>query len=278
MGLAPDHLFDLVTDLTKSMGAPKPVRFGALGMFEARATLQKAAQLVFKQASLPHFDISDADVVFSFGANFLETWLSPVAFTRGFSHMRQGASGRRGYLVQFEPRMSQTASVADEWIPVTPGTEAFVAQAIGRLVAEERGSIPDAYRDVVVEDIVQISGVEEETLHRLARIFARGEHPLAIPGGSALGQVNGLQAAEMILTLNVLVDNLGQPGGVNLTPSTPIQSIDRSPATLKEMKRFVGKLGSGEIKVLFVHGVNPVFELPKALNFERALENVPLVW
>ena len=33
----------------------------------------------------------------------------------------------------------------------------------------------------------------------------------------------------------------------------------------------------GKIKVLFVHGINPVFELPAALGFEAALANVPLV-
>ena len=44
MGMAPDHLFDLVTDLAKAIGAPAPLRFGALGMFEARATLSKAAE------------------------------------------------------------------------------------------------------------------------------------------------------------------------------------------------------------------------------------------
>ena len=32
---------------------------------------------------------------------------------------------------------------------------------------------------------------------------------------------------------------------------------------------------SGGVKVLFVHGVNPVFELPKAIGFADALANVP---
>ena len=141
MGLAPDHLFDLVSELTANMGADSAVRYGALSMFESRATLSKAAQEMFGLAALPLFDLASADVVVSFGANFLETWLSPVAYTRGFSKMRKGhdASGKRGYLVQFEARMSQTASKADEWIPVKPGTEGLVAAALGRLVAEARG-------------------------------------------------------------------------------------------------------------------------------------------
>jgi anaerobic selenocysteine-containing dehydrogenase len=33
----------------------------------------------------------------------------------------------------------------------------------------------------------------------------------------------------------------------------------------------------GEIKVLFVHGINPIFELPAALGFEAAMANLPQV-
>ena len=56
MGMAPDHLFDLVTDLSNATGINAPVRFGALGMFESRATLSKAAENLFGEASLPFFD------------------------------------------------------------------------------------------------------------------------------------------------------------------------------------------------------------------------------
>jgi len=46
---------------------------------------------------------------------------------------------------------------------------------------------------------------------------------------------------------------------------------------MREMADFVSKLKSGSIKVLFVHGVNPAFELPKSLGFVDALTNVPQV-
>src|SRR5512142_345226 len=49
LGTYPDHLFDLVSELTKALGAPDPVRYGALCMFEARATLVQAAQNLFGQ-------------------------------------------------------------------------------------------------------------------------------------------------------------------------------------------------------------------------------------
>ena len=136
LGTTSDHLFDLVADLSTQTGINPPVRFGALSMFESRATLRKAAENLFGEAGLPFFDVGGAQMVFSFGANFLETWLSPVSYTRGFAGLREAQTKRRGKLVQFESRMSSTAGKADEWIPLRPGTEAMVALAIGRLASE----------------------------------------------------------------------------------------------------------------------------------------------
>jgi anaerobic selenocysteine-containing dehydrogenase len=279
MGMAPDHLFDLVTDLTKALGAPAPIRFGALSMFEARATLTKAAHDIFGEDGLPFFDIAGSDLVLSFGANFLETWLSPVAQTRGFSKMRRNKT--RGSLVQFEARMSQTGAKADEWVAIKPGSEAMIALAIGRLVAEARSiSMPAAYANVNVTDIASNSGVKLETLQKVADMFVHANAPLAIPGGPALGQSNGLQAAEAILALNALAGsagNFGKDGGVFLSPHSPFGDDYHRPASAKEMQDFIQTLSSGKIKVLFVHGVNPLFELPRNFGMADALKSVDQV-
>lgn len=278
MGLAPDHLFDLVTDLAATLGAPAPVRFGALSMFESRATLSKAAENLFGQSAMPFFDIANADLVLSFGANFLETWLSPVAYTRGFSKMRRDNPRRRGVLVHFEARMSQTAGRADHWIPVIPGTEGLVALAIGRLVAEARGvSAGRAFTGVDFNEVINKAGVSFEKLEMVANLIAESAAPIAIPGGIALGQTNGLFNAEAVLSLNALFDNFGKTGGVSLSPLAPGQDAYHRPASPQEMTDLISKMKSGSIKALFIHGVNPVFELPKSLGFADALKEVAQV-
>jgi anaerobic selenocysteine-containing dehydrogenase len=279
LGLAPDHLLDLVTQLTGALGAPAPQKYGALGMFEARATLSEAAKSMLGSPSLLFFDMGHADLIFSFGSNFAETWLSPVAYTRGYSQLRQGTPGRRGDLVQFEPRMSQTAMNADEWIPIVPGTEGLVALALGRLVANIRGgALPVAFSAVDVDAVAKSSGVDRSNLEKLATQFANAEHPLAIPGGAPLGQSNGLESAQAILALNALVGNLGVEGGIFITPSTGVNEDEyHKPATIKDLTALVEKMKAGGVKALFVHGVNPLFELPAALGFSDAMKNVPLV-
>ncbi len=272
MGTAPDHLFDLATDLTNAMGAAAPVRYGALSMFEGRATLAKAAQEMFGQPALPFFDLASADVVVSFGANFLETWISPVAYTRGYSKLRKGHDGKRGYLIQFEARMSQTGAVADEWIPLRPGTEGLVALALGRLLAEARGgAVPKAFAAVDAALAAGKAGVTVETLQAIAARMATARSPLAIVGGPALAHSNGLQNAKAVYAFNALSSSFF------LSPLAPGEDAYHSPASAKEMGEFVKKLESGAVKVLFVHGVNPAFELPKSLGFEAALKNVETV-
>jgi len=277
MGTTSDHLFDLVADLSSQTGINPPVRFGALSMFESRATLAKAAENLFGESGMPFFDVGGAQVVFSFGANFLETWLSPVSYTRGFTGLREALTKMRGKFIQFESRMSSTAGKADEWIPLVPGTEALVALAIGRLALELRGGpLPRAFADIDPQSAAAKSGIKLETLERYAEMFVSGG-ALAIPGGAALGQTNGLAVAEAVLTLNAVADNFGKKGGVFFSPLAPNQAMYQRCASVKEMQDFTKKLADGKIKVLFVHGVNPVFELPAALEFKKALDGVEQV-
>jgi anaerobic selenocysteine-containing dehydrogenase len=276
LGLAPDHLFDLVTDLCKAVGAPAPLRYGALGLFEARATLGEASRAIFGKPDMLFFDLANADVTISFGANFLETWVSPVAYTRGYAKMRR--ADKRGHLVQIEPRMSQTAAKADEWLAGVPGTEGLVAAAVGKLYAEEKfGSAPAAFEAVDVNAAAEASGIAVEHFEHLAKLLLEAEHPLVIPGGAALAHENGLEVAKAILALNALLDNPGKPGGVFHTPASPLTDKYHRPSTAKEMLEFIGKLKSGAVKTLFVHGVNPLFELPQSLGFGAALEKVQTV-
>ena len=280
LGTTSDHLFDLVSDLATAIGAPAPIRFGVGSMFEGRATLSKAAEDLFGQAALPFFDIGNADLVLSFGANFLETWLSPVAYNLAYAKMRRGNPKKRGYFVQFESRMSATAAKADQWIPVKPGTEALVALAIGRLLAEAKGgAVPQVFESVDLKQVTSESEVSMKTLENVVQHILESTNPIAIPGGSALGLSNGLQTAEAILTLNALTDNFGKAGGVFLSPLSPMEDPQgyHRPASLQEMADFVSQMNSGAIKTLFVHGVNPAFELPKSLGFSEALAKVETV-
>lgn len=278
LGTESDHLFDLASDLAAATGAPAPIRFSIGSMFNGEATLSRAAEDLFGQAALPFFDIGNSDLVLSFGANFLETWLSSVAYNREYAKLRRGNPKRRGHLIQFEARMSQTAATADEWIPIHPGTEGLVAMALGRLVAEARGGdMPAAFANVDLEAVSSESGVAAETLEHIVQHILDAASPIAIPGGAMLSMGNGLQSAQAVMALNAQADNFGKAGGVLLSPLSPNQDAYHRPANAQELADFIDTMKSGGITKLFIHGANPVFELPPSLGFAEALANVGTV-
>jgi len=277
LGETHDHLSDLVHEITSALGAAAPYRFGSLSMFEGRHTLQAATEEIFGRSETLLFDMENADMVISFGANFLETWLSPVSYTRQYASFRKGKNRRRGFLVHFEPRMSQTAAVADIWVPIVPGTEVYAALALGRLIAEAKGSLPELYLNVNAEEFATKAGIEFEILQEIAIRFAESEAALAIPGSWALGQVNGQENAKAILAINQLADNLGRAGGVLFTPEPALKGSPGSFSDLSQIEALIAKLNSGEIKVLFVHGANPIFDIPKSFGFADALGKADLI-
>jgi anaerobic selenocysteine-containing dehydrogenase len=284
LGMAPDHLYDLVGELTAGLGAPPPVRYGSLATFESRATLMRASEALFGVSAVPYFDLSTAEYVFAFG-DILGQWLSPVAYGRLYGQMRQGDLTQRGYLVVFEPHQTLTGANADEWVAIVPGSEGVLAVALARLVAEQRGTLTPDLEVVDVAAASQASGVPEERIRSLAERFAGSTAPLAIPGAGSLAHANGLAAAQAILNLNVIANNLGTSGGLFLSAADPFQpaggpAVDPGlpvPIGISEVAALVDRMNSGQVQVLFVHGTNPLFELPAGLGFAGALANVPLV-
>jgi anaerobic selenocysteine-containing dehydrogenase len=272
LGLQSDHLFDLVQEISATGGLTQPVRYGTLGTLEGRSTLLKATQELYGYNQIPFFDMGNADIVFSFGANFLETWLSPLAYSRGFRQLRKQALGKRGYIVSFEARQSLSSANADEWIPIKPGSEGQVALAIGKIAATKAGALtPAIFAEVNLDEVSKISGISEEKLLQLGELFGSFSKAIALPGGPALTTKNGLDAAKAILALNVLVENTSQPGGVFPTFGELL------PSDFVAVKALIAKMNAGEVDTLFIHGTNPVFELPASAGFQAALKKVKTV-
>src|SRR5919197_978670 len=122
----------LLDRFTQAFGARPRVTLEPFG-YEA---LRAANRQTFGRDAIPHYAFEEAEVVLSFGADFLETWLSNVGHARGFTRMHTFRDGRAGTFIHVEPRQSITASSADEWIRNAPGTEGMLALAILKVLLE----------------------------------------------------------------------------------------------------------------------------------------------
>lgn len=94
-------------------------------------------------------------MIIGFGADFLETWLSPVEYARKFRVMHAIANGRKGRFIQISPFQSPTAANADQWLMCRPGSEAGLAMALIRPAIEQgRGrQLPEAFRSARVQNL-----------------------------------------------------------------------------------------------------------------------------
>ena len=108
----------------------------------AHEALKKANEIVFDRAEIPRFNFSGVDTLFSFGADFLETWISPVGFARDFA----GGWGfspktERNNFTFFGPRLSMTATNADRWVDVHPDMLGNLALAFTSVILDERPGV-----------------------------------------------------------------------------------------------------------------------------------------
>ncbi|HXF94534.1 MAG TPA: molybdopterin-dependent oxidoreductase, partial [Gemmatimonadales bacterium] len=109
--------------------------------FEA---LREGNRIAFGTGAVPSYEFDRARYVLSFGADFLETWLSPVAFQRGLARARDLTLEHPAKLVYVGPRMPLTGMNADEWVAVAPGTEGDLALALASVIVRERLARPPA--------------------------------------------------------------------------------------------------------------------------------------
>ena len=279
------HLYDLFKRFTTALNAPDPIVFDLYTSYHGYDALYTASNDLFAQAALPYYHLAEADVVYSFGADFLGTWLSAVRYSGEYGQFRSQALGKRGYFVQFEPRLSLTAANADLWEPIKPGTESLVAQALIRLIADQALGAPDRVAraqalagEVDINSVAAASDLSTDELLRLARIFATADHSLAIPGSSLLGQANAPEALKTIQALNLIAGNVDQPGGLSLSAGSPQPAVLKLPhSSLADAQALIDQLRSGQVQVLLVHGANPLYDLPASMGLSEALQQVPFV-
>jgi anaerobic selenocysteine-containing dehydrogenase len=125
------------------------------------------------------FDLQEAKTVLSFGAPLLDGWGTPGNVIAARENFR---------LIQAEPLESRTASLADLWLPIRPGSEEALAQAIANVLANREPVAPFAALTGLTEQ--QITSVAEELAHNgPALVLDGGQTPAAMELNRQLGSL-----------------------------------------------------------------------------------------
>jgi len=223
-------------------------------------------------SAMPKLDFDKAQLIVSFGADFLGTWMSPVQFATQYANFRNAP---RGTLVQIEPKMTLTGANADRWIAIRPGTEGYLALALASLLAEDSeyagrvsADVLTSLKDVNVEDVAKLTDVPVDRIHKLHHLLTEHSPSLVLSGPSAEGFEYGSQAAEAILLLNVILGNVGE----TILPRDKVAFPDLLPQMggWAELKAFVDGLNKGSFDTAVVFGTNPIYQAPDFMAADKA--------
>lgn len=186
----------------------------------------------------PGFDLRHADLVVSFGLDLYEDGPAPVHAIAALVGSRRD-DGRAG-LVHVGTRLSPSASNAERWVPVRPGTHAAFALGVAhvlvregrydrRFVAEHTSGFDDwtdgegrrrmGFRRLLLERYypdraARLCGCDASAVVAVARRLAGSETPLAVSGGEAVLGTNATWTAFAVHALNALLGAFDRPGGV----------------------------------------------------------------
>lgn len=256
------HMHDLMSRFMEAYGSPNhlgnPVR-GADGILKGHFFTMGIGEFL----SI-HWE--EVNYLLSFGASLLEASRSSMINLRGYGFLRRGRPGIRGKLVQVEPRFSVTASKADQWIPIEPGTDAALALGMAHWIIKEKkfdrdfisrhtfgfedwkdsNGIPRmgfktlVFKEYSPAQVSSITGIPEEKVVQIASEFATHRPSVAVSGRGVGMQTNGAYSQMAVDSLNALVGSIDRPGGLLLQRKPPFQKwppVIKDPIAEKGLSR-----------------------------------------
>ncbi|QCX01233.1 4Fe-4S dicluster domain-containing protein [Aggregatimonas sangjinii] len=234
----------LVSELAATNGNVKHVTYdaisedAALTAFEAR----------YGERALADYDFEKADIIVSFGADFLSDWQGG-GFDSSYSKGRIPKNGKMSKHIQFEANMTLTGANADKRIPLTPSMQMI---ALANLYAKLNGT--------------SAGGELPENVGR-ALDAAVAEIRKNRNGAVVVSGIDDVNAQAVVLAINEM---LGSNAFDAKAPRYVRQGNSKAVNTL------IADMKAGRVGALIMDGVNPVYSLPNSADFVEGLKSVDL--
>ena len=210
----------------------------------------------FGHALIPAYNFAKADVIISFGADFLGNWLNSVGYSRDYAKTRKINKEHRKMSrhYQYESLMSLTGSNADYRISIKPSQEGLIIAKLYNLIASKAGQ-----NTLSVADPGEVKFLTKAADQLWS---ARGKS-LVVAGS------NDPDVQMLVNGINYMLGNYGN-------------TIDLSnPVNLKQgndqaMDNFVKELAEGKIGGVIFYNTNPVYNHPKGSEIAEAISKASL--
>ncbi|MGQ9863006.1 MAG: 4Fe-4S dicluster domain-containing protein [Bacteroidia bacterium] len=243
-------LESLIEEFVGSFQNARWVQYDAV----AYDALIQAHALAFGIAGIPRYRFDKAQVIVSFGADFLGTWLSPVEFAHQWAQNRKLYGGKKNMSrhYQFEGIVSMTGANADVRVPLHPTQYAAALRSLYNLLATKAGVA-----------LLPSSDFSHPALERAAEDLWQAKGASLLVCG-----VNDLTLQLYTAAINTLLANYGN----TLDLSTTCYLRRGNP---KAFAAFIDDLEADRVGGVIFHHVNPIYDYPQAGRVQAALTKVP---
>ena len=240
----------VITDFVTAFPSCEHIQYDVL----SAAGMLRANQDSFGAPFIPSYHFEKADLIVSFDADFLGSWLSPVEYTKQYSQKRKLTDGQRSMSrhIHFEGAMSLTGSNADHRVQMRAGHQKFV------LV-----NLLSALKKLNGESSPEVQGTNHDVQELAAELFRNKGKSLVVSGS------NSKDEQLLVNEINMLLGNYGHTIDTDVRLRSRF-GFDSRLATLVE------EMNSGAVKALIMMDVNPLYDYPQAAAFSEGLKKVEL--
>jgi len=243
----------VVADFIAAYPTTKHVQYDAVSY----TGIIKANENSFGKAVIPKYHFERAELVVSFGADFLGTWISGEEFTSQYINNRNYktlAKGKMSRHFQFEAGMSLTGTNADTRIPVK--------------LSEQGPALITLYNAITGANLAGGTLGNNVTADKALKLVAK---ELVQQKGKAL-VVCGSNDVSIQILVNAINSAIGSYG-TTIDLDNPIKRYSGNDAEFAEFQK---EMGRGEVAAVFFLDTNPVYDVANSKAFTDGLSKVPL--
>lgn len=233
---------------------------------QGKEALKYATKSVFGIEGVPTYHLEDAHIIVSFGSDFLQS-SGDVVSMRGWADSRDNAHG--GFISKMYtvgPRIGLTAANTDVHISAKPGSEAGLALAIAKKLAEAngyQGPAKSILNGVDADALIKAADIKANLVTELVKNLSSQKGKSVILAGDLDTSASAGELALATLVLNEVAGNIGH---------SVVFGMENRP-NLASAKDVLDALNSG-LNTVFIDDLDLVYSFSPDAKVSEALGKI----
>ncbi|MBD3290504.1 molybdopterin-dependent oxidoreductase [candidate division KSB1 bacterium] len=245
-----------------------------------RNSYYEANRIAFGRPDANEYHLENADLIMDFGAEFMETWESPVELSHQYSNARRVRNENIVKLIYVGISESLTGTNADEEYKIHPKTEAVVMLSLANWLLDnsQKSNINDREKSTwrrnlqafTLQKASEMSGLSIEQLTHLGKQLDQYPNTLILCGDAVAAHEQGTDSIVAANILNYICGSYGNT--IALKSGQPLDAVD-APV---DFEAVIEEILNDQISNIIFYNTNPFYTYPDKERLRKALKKVPL--